>query len=326
MSQEALMRHVFLPVLGLCTAVAALVIALSARGGDEAVLDAAVLSRLSSDVSVTRLRFDDIEERLHRIESAQRDDATSRVASKRFSPDTEEHGSLAERIARLERSLAEVAESKRDPAQPRPRAAEDPVIDDADVMKAIAKWHDVARSSSAPETERLEALRGLRGARLPDGTDARLAVVDDMVRLAETSADAEVRADVWRQLSHMTEQSMLSPLLSALRNDSVDKVREEAAETLADFLPDERVRRALQHAAENDPSNRSGPRPGTRSAFAAGNDRGRAHDRSRCADEVGDLTSTNRRWNAYGAEKRAWSASLNWNINEPPRSSTAHWA
>ncbi len=53
-----------------------------------------------------------------------------------------------------------------------------------------------ARDVAATEAQRLAALRELRGKTLPDGTDARLPVLDDMIRLAQNSTDAEARADV----------------------------------------------------------------------------------------------------------------------------------
>jgi len=46
---------------------------------------------------------------------------------------------------------------------------------------------------------------------------------------------------------------MLGPLLDALAHDTSTKAREEAAETLADFLPDARVEAALRDAMDSDP-------------------------------------------------------------------------
>ena len=116
----------------------------------------------------------------------------------------------------------------------------------------VEDWIRDAKDAVATDEERIAALKQLRGARMPDGTDARLGVLPEMIRLAEDSQNADVRADVWRQLSHVTERSLLQPLLRALQNDPSGEVREEASETLADFLPDPGVESALRFAAEND--------------------------------------------------------------------------
>lgn len=109
----------------------------------------------------------------------------------------------------------------------------------------------------ADEEERLDGLRALRGRRLEDGSDARDDdVVLAMVDLAETSEDPEVRADVYRQMSGCTNPHLRAPLLRALDQDANAEVREEAAETLEDFLPDAEVLAALQRALASDPSPR----------------------------------------------------------------------
>jgi hypothetical protein len=110
-----------------------------------------------------------------------------------------------------------------------------------------------ARDLAATEEQRLQGLRALRGQRLADGTDARLLALDDMLELARTSQDGGVRADVWRNLSGVTDRRLLQPLLDALAHDTNVNAREEAAETLADFLPDRAAESALRHAAESDP-------------------------------------------------------------------------
>ncbi len=72
------------------------------------------------------------------------------------------------------------------------------------------------------------------------------------LELARTLSKGETRADVWRQLSHVTDRRLRQPLLDALAYDEHAKAREEAAETLADFLPDRAVEGALRAAMEND--------------------------------------------------------------------------
>jgi HEAT repeats len=250
------MKQVVLSVIALGVSIAAFVISWLGRGDADTSARAAA-SRLSAGLADIEARVGALEGRVEIAEAA----ASSRsagagvtLAPRRFDPDVHERGELTERVARLEEKLTSLADGAALRPQPRPESA-GPATDAA-VLKAIAAWTDTARNPSASEKDRLVALRGLRGKQLEDGTDARLGVVADMVRLAESSGDERVRADVWRQLSHVTDRSMLAPLLSALQNDASFEVRSEAAETLADFLPDEQVRRALQHAAENDPNNK----------------------------------------------------------------------
>lgn len=109
-----------------------------------------------------------------------------------------------------------------------------------------------ARDLAATEEQRLAALRDLRMRKLADGTDARLPVLDDMIRLAQTSTSAETRTDVWRQLNHITDSRLKGPLLVSLASDPDPKVREKAADTLADFMPDAQVESALRAAMQND--------------------------------------------------------------------------
>jgi HEAT repeat protein len=100
----------------------------------------------------------------------------------------------------------------------------------------------------AAVAERLAALRALRAAngRTND-------IVQAMLKLQATSADANVRADVFRQLSGVTDPVMKPHLINGMLKDNDAKVREEAAETLAPFWSDPYVQSALRSAAENDP-------------------------------------------------------------------------
>jgi hypothetical protein len=249
--QELAMKHGIFSVAALGLGAAALLVSLLTRGGGEAAAQGAA-ARLSSKLADAEVRLGAIDARLDLLaEQVARASSQSRpaITPRPFAAESAEPGPLADRLARLEERVAGLTDAAR-PAAPRPQSA--PTPDPVDVQRTIDLMTQIARNASASEKDRLEALRKLRGARLPDGTDARLGVVEEMVRLAESSQNENVRADVWRQLSHVTDRSMLSPLLAALQNDASARVREEAAETLADFLPDESVRRALQHAADND--------------------------------------------------------------------------
>jgi len=169
---------------------------------------------------------------------------------------------LRERLETLELELARLRRDARLGGSARSpelggSIARDPTgADGPGALAAQAGLDEWARRANDPgiaERDRLDALRRLRGKRNADGTDARLAAVQGMVELARYSENASTRADVWRQLSGVTDPGMRQALLDALRDDPSPEVREEAAETLADFLPDAAVQAALQWAADNDP-------------------------------------------------------------------------
>lgn len=161
---------------------------------------------------------------------------------------------LAAEVAQLERQLAEQRSTRRATTTPANVSVREAEVLDAGPKKGIEDWVRRVKSGALTEEEMLTALRSLRGARSSNGTDPRLGVLPEMIRLAESSQDESARADVWRQLSGVTDPSLLQPLLRALQSDPSAKVREEAAETLGDFLPDANARDALQFAAENDAS------------------------------------------------------------------------
>ena len=122
----------------------------------------------------------------------------------------------------------------------------------AKLKDMVASWTANALDPSQSESARVKALGGLRGNHLADGTDARMPVVDEMIRLAQSSDSASTRAGVWRQMSGLTEPGLKSALLHALANDNSADVREEAAESLAAFLPDSGVESALRNAMDFD--------------------------------------------------------------------------
>jgi cell division protein FtsB len=160
---------------------------------------------------------------------------------------------LTARVTEVERQLAELRSKVEVQAQlkanPQPGLVK-PEAPPATLDEATRR----ARDPSATEAQRLAALHELRMLKLPDGTDARLAVLDDMIRLAQSSTDGDARADVWRQLNHITDARLKQPLLDALAFDTDKKAREKAADTLTDFLPDKVVEAALRQALQNDPS------------------------------------------------------------------------
>ena len=120
--------------------------------------------------------------------------------------------------------------------------------------ESVEGWVQKAVDYASTPKTKVHALTYLRGQRNPDGTDARLAVLLSMLALGQTSATAEVRAGIWRGLGGLTEPSMRGPLLVALAGDVDASVRKAAAETLASFLPDANVERALRYSAKHDPN------------------------------------------------------------------------
>ena len=119
--------------------------------------------------------------------------------------------------------------------------------------ESVEGWVQKAVDYASTPRSKLHALTYLRDQRNPDGTDARLAVLPSMLALGQTSDSAEVRAGVWRGLRGLKERSMRGPALGTLARDVDASVRKEAAETLASFLPDANVERALRYSAKHDP-------------------------------------------------------------------------
>ncbi len=141
---------------------------------------------------------------------------------------------LRERVAVLERELAEA----RTPAAPAPVP-----IDRAPVLKA--RILDTALTPG----QRLAALRTLRFSAPLERTAE---VVESMLLLMEASADAEVRADICRQLDKVTDPRFQAALLFRVQRDPSPKVREEAAESLGPLAGDPAVKLALEQAAAGD--------------------------------------------------------------------------
>lgn len=155
---------------------------------------------------------------------------------------------MHERLDELEQKVAQQVGDGQfqvvfDPVGPRGAGGDQRSVDD---------WIQTARRSGSTEAQTLAALRALRFQRHDDGADARLDILPEVLEVARTSQDGSTRADVWRQLSGVDDPQLLGPLLDALGSDPHPGAREEAAETLADFLPDPTVESALRTAMELD--------------------------------------------------------------------------
>ncbi len=99
---------------------------------------------------------------------------------------------------------------------------------------------------------KVSALRELQRRQFPDGVDARLAALDGAIAIGRSSLDEAQRAEVWQLLSHVTDPRLRQPLLNALAHDPAARARQEAALSLADFLPDPTVEATLRRAAVYD--------------------------------------------------------------------------
>lgn len=96
---------------------------------------------------------------------------------------------------------------------------------------------------SASESDKLKAWASLRFT-ADAYTDE---VVAQMVLIGLNAVDPVVRADVWRQADGSTKHEGLVPaLLQALQVDPVDSVREEAAETLVEYVDRPHVLATIQ--------------------------------------------------------------------------------
>jgi len=112
----------------------------------------------------------------------------------------------------------------------------------------LAALKAAASDPGQSEESRLQALRSLRGVdggRSPE-------IVASMAELAQTTVDPEVRADVFRQLHGVSDESLKLPLVNALLHDLSPLVRAEAAETLDQYLGDPWVMNVLKQARESD--------------------------------------------------------------------------
>jgi hypothetical protein len=114
--------------------------------------------------------------------------------------------------------------------------------------ESLADLQARAMDTALDETARVKALRQLRG--MPGGQTRD--VVLSMIELYRSSKIADVRADVFRQMSKVREPELRDACIDALRSDPARKVREEAAETLGGYRDDPAARDALERAAESD--------------------------------------------------------------------------
>jgi HEAT repeat protein len=130
---------------------------------------------------------------------------------------------------------------------------EDPQPDpQGDPQQAMAKAEAIVLDTSFSDNERLDALKRLpRRSELTHGSP----VVFAAAQIATSADDSEVRYGVWQEMARVDDPYLIQPLLHTLANDVDDGVRRIAGENLlTNFIDEPGVRAALEHAAENDPS------------------------------------------------------------------------
>jgi hypothetical protein len=152
---------------------------------------------------------------------------------------------LDARLSLLERERQErLDESARREREKAVRQAED----ERRRQESTVSARETILDASASIADKSQAWRRLRSGGWTD------AVVQEMVRLAQSSTDPAFRADVWRQADARERNLLLvPPLLQALGQDAEAAVREEAAETLENYLDQPGVRQVLETAARSDP-------------------------------------------------------------------------
>jgi hypothetical protein len=160
-----------------------------------------------------------------------------------------------DRIAALEKRVAALERARRgrrEPASVPPRQPADP---DLEARLRVVREQGRARvlDPKLSDKEKVRAHEALR--QVPDAYTP--AMVQELVRIGTSHQDAHIRADVWRFFDGRSQIPALVPsLLQALVNDSSEEVRDEASETLGNYLKDPTVLFALRHAAQHDTSMR----------------------------------------------------------------------
>jgi len=168
-------------------------------------------------------------------------------------PAREQFAALERRLAVLESPRADArAAVLRDVASAeRVRVARPPETKEEAAQREAAQRKVL--DPSATVQDKLAAHEQLR--RVPDAYTP--AMVQELLRIAATSGEGQVRADVWRFFDGESKvPALVRPLLRALGNDTEDIVREEAAETLGNYLDDPVVAGALRWSADRDGAER----------------------------------------------------------------------
>lgn len=226
----------------------------SKRAGESRA--ATTLAQAPLDVQALEQRLAELERRLDELgpvlvaaevpseaapPSAQRTDLTV---------DSAEQSALDGRIAALERLLAQFESPERD--SPREKARREQA-ERLEREEAIRTAQSILANPASPVAEMLVAHETLR--RVADAYTPTM--VQALVQIGTSDPDSDTRARVWCNFdgsSHLPE--LVPHLLRALSTDPEPRVRDEASETLGNYLDDPDVLAAVKYAAEFDVSAR----------------------------------------------------------------------
>ena len=202
-------------------------------------------------------RLDDIARRLLAVESrtAASQSAPSAIAEPSPLRTAADHlpadriAELASRLQAVEARLARLdgAAPHRDPRglvseANAPETAAQPPLTKVDAQQLVLN----VRATAEDRVRAQEALRRVSDAYTP-------AMVQELLHLAMTHPDGQLRAAIWRNFDGATVVEGITPaLLDAVARDAEPSAREEAAETLGNYLADPAVKAALQVAADHD--------------------------------------------------------------------------
>lgn len=155
-------------------------------------------------------------------------------------PDTAVVAALEQRLAQVERH------SPANPGHTLMRQALDRQQPNATTAAEAQRVLADAAASVDDKVEAHQRLRRVANAYTP-------AMVQDLVRIAETDPRPVARANVWTWFDGATLlPELVRPLLRALAHDPDGAVRAEAAETLGNYLDNPAVLPALRQAAQDD--------------------------------------------------------------------------
>jgi len=150
---------------------------------------------------------------------------------------------LERRLSELERQRMLGIQSTSAPSGLSPQ--EEALRTRTDLVEALAEYQSRFLDPRTADSVRVEMLQLLRY--FPDELDARGgAILSGAIEMLNGSADPKIRAATIRQLKGSKHVELVTPLLSALRADTSDDVRGEAAETLSGFFDLPEVRHALE--------------------------------------------------------------------------------
>ncbi|MFN0059673.1 MAG: HEAT repeat domain-containing protein [Planctomycetota bacterium] len=165
----------------------------------------------------------------------------SRVDAGKVAEDVAE---LGERLALLE-ELAQTLTEQLAANRSQPPGAVTPPPTAEQMLEVFA-------DRERPEADRIRVAKQFRSQAAELDEEQRRLVTAELLAWLGDSDNAEMRAFIVRNLHGVKVSDIKGPLIGLLRSDADARVREEAAETLDDYLDDPLVKSALERAATDD--------------------------------------------------------------------------